>query len=87
MLVHAEAKQCEEEANEHHHDGDEIVRVLFCVAGTDEHHDGCGDGGPQHQALAVRQLAEGHESVGEDGETDDADDGEEQTGHEVHKIS
>lgn len=85
LLVHTEAEHREESADEHHHDGDDIVGVLVRVACADEHHDGRWDGGPEHQALAVRQLAGGHEAVGEDGETGDTDEDEEQAGHDVHE--
>ena len=84
MLVHAEAQHREEGTDEHHHEGNDLVRTLLLVEGCGEQQQEMRYERPEHEALAVRQIARRREAVGEDGETDDAQDDKGQTGECVH---
>lgn len=85
QLVHAEAQHREEDATEHHHNGDDLVCVLLRMEGRGEQHQGGGNERPEHEALAVRQLLRGVDSVEERDENDDAEEDKGQTGKDVHE--
>lgn len=84
LLVHTKAQRREEGADEHHHEGNDLVRAFLRVESCGEQHQGRRDERPEHETLAVRQLVQRREAVGEDGETDDTEEDKGQTGNDVH---
>lgn len=83
LLVHAEAQYHEEDATEHHWHGEVSLGLESCS----EQRQGGGNERPEHEALALRQLLQGVDSVEERDENDDAEEDKGQTGKDVHESS